>query len=91
VTRKKINLNLLFRSINHFHIIPDIWNVCGNKGDDFHQISPGVENYWPWMASLGEIENETWKWKHICGATLITKQFLLSAAHCVTSGNPLDR
>jgi V8-like Glu-specific endopeptidase len=33
------------------------------------------------MASLGYLEDG--KWEHKCGATLITNEHFLTAAHCV--------
>ena len=37
---------------------------------------------WPWMASLGFVHEEK-SWNHRCGATLISDQHFLTAAHCI--------
>ena len=37
---------------------------------------------WPWMASLG-FAHEEQSWTHRCGATLISDQHFLTAAHCI--------
>jgi secreted trypsin-like serine protease len=60
---------------------------CGKKG------LPGVNfvvnnnfnGHWPWMASYGMV-NERNLWNHQCGATLISDQHFLTAAHCVQEG-----
>ena len=40
--------------------------------------------HWPWMASIGYLNGQD-KWKHQCGATLISDHHFLTAAHCVNS------
>ena len=40
--------------------------------------------HWPWMSSIGYYDGNG-KWKHQCGATLITERHFLPAAHCAKS------
>ncbi|RVE42892.1 hypothetical protein evm_012447 [Chilo suppressalis] len=43
---------------------------------------------WPWHAAIYRLENS--KINYICGGTLLSKIFVVTAAHCVTSrGNPV--
>ena len=51
--------------------------MAGAKND----VEYNVLGHWPWMASIGFVADDK-KWKHQCGATLISDQHFLTAAHC---------
>lgn len=53
---------------------------CGTT--DRHKISYGKtarESELPWMVAL-----QTENGNHVCGGTLVTDQYVLTAAHCLT-------
>ncbi|KAM6907738.1 enteropeptidase [Xenentodon cancila] len=53
-------------------------------GDGDSRVVGGVnaiKGAWPWMVSLH------WRGRHICGASLIDRDWLLTAAHCVYGKN----
>ena len=52
--------------------------VIGSQHD--REVNP--VGHWPWMASIGYY-NEKDEWVHQCGATLISSQHFLTAAHCM--------
>jgi hypothetical protein len=61
--------------------------VCGRKpaGTRIVGGEEAPRNSWPWQLSLKV------KGSHNCGATLITSEWAITAAHCVAgSNNPRD-
>jgi len=60
--------------------------ACGKSERSLQMIAGGngeAIGKWPWMANIGY--NST-KWKTKCGATVITNNTLLTAAHCFENG-----
>ena len=63
---------------------------CGKNESDEIKFIIGAKNdlennpvgHWPWMASIG-FNDANNNWNHKCGATLISDQHFLTAAHCV--------
>ncbi|CAL8110132.1 unnamed protein product [Orchesella dallaii] len=61
---------------------------CGNVDRSVSFIVHGSKTQsekWPWHAALFKKVNET-TYSYICGATLITRSMLITAAHCVKTG-----
>ena len=60
---------------------------CGKNGISGGNFVVNKQSlgHWPWMASYGFI-NEQKQWQHQCGATLVSDQHFLTAAHCVKEG-----
>ncbi len=58
---------------------------CGINIVPPEQITNNYEvGEWPWMGSLGYWTEDD-DWNHKCGATLISQNYFLTAAHCITN------
>ncbi|XP_039747711.1 chymotrypsin-C-like isoform X2 [Pararge aegeria] len=72
------------------------WMSCGRRVVDHSELivngdetKPGD---WPWHAALYKLDKDTLDNKYICGGTLISKNLVLTAAHCATyRGSKLEK
>ncbi|XP_026207703.1 polyserase-2-like [Anabas testudineus] len=65
------------------HTVEPTGSVCGNVPMNSH-VNSGIvsRKTWPWMVSIHKNGNYT------CGGTLITDNFVLTAAQCFSDPNP---
>lgn len=65
---------------------------CGISSDTNFIVGPandGEKNpvgVWPWMSTIGFYNGE--EWIHKCGATLISNNKFITAAHCINASEP---
>jgi hypothetical protein len=59
---------------------------CGINIDPRRIAQSSAIGNWPWMGSLGTYQGYG-NWSHKCGASLIDDTRVITAAHCVLSGN----
>lgn len=93
-------MRIYYHNIKHqlpfFTILFSDYEPCGfsdyvHDDNDFsfgRSASITSHHKWPWMGSIGRWTDGMNKWEHRCGATLITNEHALSAAHCVDRSDP---
>ena len=47
-------------------------------------VHSGPAGRWPWQVSLPQNDEELELWPHVCGGSLIHRQWVLAAAHCAS-------
>lgn len=77
-----ITIKIIFLHHSTISSIP-----CGRPNSKIINGQPANQSAWPWIVSYGP------KHIHMCGGTLITPEYILTAAHCLYSydeNNPIE-
>ncbi len=74
--KKEQNVTKSYKILQHLD-----FSKCGVNINPTRISQSSHNGNWPWMGSLGEYSNGNWS--HFCGATLINKTTVITAARCV--------